>query len=125
MITRRLLLILLTSFISSPIVKLYPAGALLLVYAVHDYWKRPYSNERLNFLQSISKKLLFFCLLINMFWAFSTEGGFEQSPSFYFMGELFVIFELMILLLPVLAVFIWLVFKTGQHLYKKCISKYE
>uniref|UniRef100_A0A7M6DPS3 Uncharacterized protein n=1 Tax=Clytia hemisphaerica TaxID=252671 RepID=A0A7M6DPS3_9CNID len=61
LILRRLLLIAMTTFISSPIVKLYPVGLLFFSFAVHDFVQKPFNNQKLNFFQNVSMLLL--CLL--------------------------------------------------------------
>ena len=58
LIGRRLLLIVVTTFILFLMTKLYPVGVLLVIFAIHDYVTRPYSSAKLNFLQFLSTLIL-------------------------------------------------------------------
>ena len=73
LISRRLILIASTTFLMSPIQKLYPAFSFLIIFTVHDYLVKPYVQKKLNFAQIVSMQLLVVLTFINTFWAYSNE----------------------------------------------------
>ena len=66
LIGRRLVLVVITTFILSPILRLYPVGVMLLGFAVHDYLKKPYNSRDLNLLQFFSTLVLLLLLQVNI-----------------------------------------------------------
>jgi len=60
LIMRRLLLVVTSTFIISPVEKLYPIGFLLAVFLAHHMFTKPYKDARLNGAESIS--LITLCL---------------------------------------------------------------
>ena len=119
LILRRLLLIIVNTFLISPFEKLYPIGFLLVLYLIHHMVVQPYKDFSLNIVEGVSLASLGFLTLLNNFWAFSDEIDITHNPSFMMIGHIFIIVELVILLIPVLASFIFLI----QNLFKKCTYK--
>ena len=111
LIIRRFLLIVCCTFIISPSEKLYPVAAFLLIFIMHDHIIQPFAQNSLNYTQFASMLLLCFLLIINQFWAFSTDIDISQNPTYYLMGKLFIILEIVILLLPILIVVLFVIFK--------------
>ena len=125
LIIRRLILVATTTFIRSPIMKLYPAGVLLIIFTMHDYLAKPFVEPVLNFVQMTSMSLLGTLVLFNMFWALSINIDILESPQYYIFGKLLLILELFILLAPIFLMVIGFVGKMGKALYKACLRKLD
>ena len=125
LIIRRLILVVVTTLIRSPIMKLYPAGILLILFTVHDYIAKPFIEPILNFVQLISMSLLGTLVLFNMFWALSINIDILDSQQYYIFGKLLLILELCILLAPIFLMVIGFVGKIGKALYKPCLQKLD
>ena len=123
LIGRRLILIVMTTFVLSPIVKLYPVGLLLILFAVHDHVTKPYSSEKLNFLQFLSTLTLIMLLLLNMFWATTNDVDLVESHQYFVLGEIFLVAEVVLLMLPFIAGLCYLAYKTIIFLIRLCIRK--
>ena len=108
LIFRRLILIALTTFILSPIVKLYPVCLVLVAISIHDYWVKPYSSDKLNLLQQLSTLVLILLLLLNMFWALTNE---VENQQYFLWGKIFIFAEVILLILPFIVGFCYLVYK--------------
>ena len=119
LILRRLLLIIVNTFLISPFEKLYPIGFLLVLYLIHHMAVQPYKYFSLNVVEGVSLASLGFLTLLNNFWAFSDEIDITQNPSFMMMGHIFIFIELVILLIPILASFSFLIL----NLVRKCTYK--
>ena len=119
LILRRLLLIIVNTFLISPFEKLYPIGFLLVLYLIHHMAVQPYKDFSLNVVEGVSLASLGFLTLLNNFWAFSDEIDITQNPSFMMMGHIFIFIELVILLIPILASFSFLIL----NLVRKCTYK--
>ena len=123
LIFRRFLLIVLCTFIISPMEKLYPVGALLLLFILHDIVTKPYANKSLNYIEYTSMLLLCFLLIINQFWAFSNDIDITQIKAYHEMGELFIFLEITILLLPLVILAVIVIFKIGKIIFKVVTRK--
>ena len=119
LILRRLLLIIVNTFLISPFEKLYPIGFLLVLYLIHHMAVQPYKDFSLNVVEGVSLASLGFLTLLNNFWAFSDEIDITQNPSFMMIGHIFIFIELVILLIPILASFSFLIL----NLVRKCTYK--
>ena len=102
LILRRLLLIIVNTFLISPYEKLYPIGFLLVLYLIHHMIVQPFKDFSLNIVEGVSLAALCFLTLLNNFWAFSDEVDITNSPLFNTSGHIFIYVELVILLIPLL-----------------------
>ena len=120
LIGRRLLLVVMTTLIlSSPIIRLCLVGFVLIVFALHDYRAKPYNSDHLNLLQLLSTLVLALLLMVNMFWALTNDVDVMDNHDYYVLGEVFIILEVILLVLPFLITFRYIVFK----FIKFCIGK--
>ena len=103
--------------------KLYPVGALLLLFILHDIVTKPYANKSLNYIEYTSMLLLCFLLIINQFWAFSNDIDITQIKAYHEMGELFIFLEITILLLPLVILAVIVIFKIGKIIFKVVTRK--
>ena len=124
---RRLILLCASIFIVNPMLKLYPIGVLLALFAMHDYLVKPFSDEtKLNLVQTASSGLLGVLALINTFWAFSNNFDLTAADeTFHMLGWIFLYFELTVLLLPLIVVLCWLLHRAIVKLYKLCLRKQD
>uniref|UniRef100_A0A7M5WVS0 Uncharacterized protein n=1 Tax=Clytia hemisphaerica TaxID=252671 RepID=A0A7M5WVS0_9CNID len=111
LILRRLLLIVTTTFISSPIIKLYPVGLLFFSFAVHDFVQNPFDNQKLNFIQNVSMALLCLLTLFNTFWAVTNSVDLLQDRIDHILGEILLACEAFILCFPIVCMVIYLIYK--------------
>ena len=111
LIGRRLVLVALTTFILSPILRLYPVGLILVMFAIHDHLAKPYSSNHLNLLQFLSTLLLLLLLLLNMFWTFTNDIDVIENTDFFILGGIFIVLEVVFLMLPFIAAFGYLIFR--------------
>ena len=119
LILRRLLLIIVNTFLISPFEKLYPIGFLLVLYLIHHMIVQPYKDVSLNIVEGVSLAALCFLTLLNNFWAFSDEIDITNNPLFSTSGYIFIYVELVILLIPLLTCFSFLLLT----LVRKCICQ--
>ena len=119
LILRRLLLIIVSTFLTVPFNKLYPMGLLLVLYLIHHMIVQPYKDRVLNIAEGISLAAICFLTLLNTFWAFTDEIDISKNSFFITTGYVFVYTEIMILLCPVLAVFCF----SFTVLVKRCFCK--
>ena len=116
---RRLLLIIVCTFLISPFEKLYPIGLILGLYLTHHIIVQPYNDILLNVAEGVSLAALCFLTLLNTFWAFTDEVDIRENNLFMTIGQVFIYVELGILLTPILAVFGFVLF----ILYRRCLRK--
>ena len=119
LIFRRLLLIVVSTFLISPLDKLYPLGFLLVLYLIHHMIVQPYKESILNLAEGISLAVLCFLTLLNTFWAFADEIDITKNSILMMTGKVFIYFELVLLLIPILAIFGLSFFL----LFRKCVCK--
>ena len=119
LLCRRLLLIIVCTFLISPFEKLYPIGLILGLYLIHHIIVRPYFDILLNVAEGVSLAALCFLTLLNTFWAFADEVDITKNNLFMTIGQVFIYVELGILLTPILAVFGFVLFV----LYRRCLYK--
>ena len=124
---RRLILLCASIFIVNPMLKLYPIGVLLALFAIHDYLVKPFSNEtNLNLVQTVSSGLLGVLTLINTFWAFSNNFDLTAADeTFHTLGWIFLYFELAVLVLPLIVFLCWLLHRAIVKLYKLCLRNQD
>ena len=124
---RRLILLCASIFIVNPMLKLYPIGVLLALFAIHDYLVKPFSDKtKLNLVQTVSSGLLGVLALINTFWAFSNNFDLTAADeTFHTLGWIFLYFELAVLLLPLIVFLCWLLHRAIVKLYKLCLRKQD
>ena len=117
---RRLLLIIVCTFLISPFEKLYPIGFILGLYLIHHIIVQPYNDILLNVAEGVSLAALCFLTLLNTFWAFTDEVDITENNLFMTIGQVFIYVELGILLTPILAVFGFVLFVLyRKYLYKR------
>ena len=115
LIGRRLVLVLITTFILSPIMRFYPVGLFLIMFAIHDHLMKPYISMRMNLLQFISTLVLILFLLVNMFWALSNDVDLVKNHQYFVLGEFFIYFESILLILPFIIPLGYLTFKLMKY----------
>ena len=122
---RRLLLIVMTTFILSPIMRLYPVALALLLFAVHDHLAKPYTSDNLNLAQFLSTLAMMMLLLLNMFWALTNNVDLTEDRTFCKLGELFIVVEVVILMLPVTVVLLYVALKIIKSIVDKIYEWYK
>ena len=119
LIFRRLALIVVSTFLISPLDKLYPIGFLLVLYLIHHMITQPYKELILNLAEGVSLAVLCFLTLINTFWAFTDEIDITKNSILMMTGKVFIYFELVVLLIPLVVIL-----GLGVSLlFKKCVYK--
>ena len=108
LIFRRLSIILANVFIIHPVGKLYFIFTLLLVNLSHHMSVRPYNGKLLNLLETISLFLLCILCLANTFWASCYMSDFKSIPQFDIIGEVFLLFEFIVLMIPVIMLVLYI-----------------
>ena len=119
LIFRRLILIVMSTFLISPLDKLYPIGFLLVLYLIHHLIIQPYKELILNLAEGVSLAVLCFLTLLNTFWAFTDEINITKNSILMMTGKVFIYFELVVLLIPIAVILGLGVFL----LFKKCVYK--
>lgn len=126
LIFRRLLLVIVNTFIIGAITKLYPIGMLLIMYLVHHTFVQPYKDEFLNYVETMSLGLLCCLSMINMFWAFSDQLDISESSYMKMIGMVFLYLEMLILMLPFLSGILYVVITWFRKcVQKKCLGKQD
>ena len=118
LILRRMLLVILNIFIMSSIIKLFPMGFLLLIYLIQNSKLKPFENVLLNDIDNIGLLALVSLVMLNMFWAVTTEYNLMRSSAYKTFGEVLMYYEFLILSLPVLSLMFYLIFKLFYVLFK-------
>ena len=106
LIFRKMILVIIYTFVIHPIGKLYTLLFLLAIYLIHHIYQQPYYDKFLNFVESVSLVVLCFLAAVNLFWAQIDMMNDSHVPNFSAIGEVFLHFELVVLLLPVIIVVI-------------------
>lgn len=66
---------------------------------------QPYNDFLLNIVEGLSLTALVFLTVLNNFWVFSDETDIANNMSFKRIGLIFMVIELVILLIPIVACF--------------------
>ena len=119
LIFRRLILIVMSTFLISPLDKLYPIGFLLVLYLIHHLIIQPYKELILSLAEGVSLAVLCFLTLLNTFWTFTDEINITKNSILMMTGKVFIYFELVVLLIPIAVILGLGVFL----LFKKCVYK--
>lgn len=117
LILRRMLLVIMKTYIMSPITKLYPMALLIAVFAFHHVVTAPYSNRKLNKFEFFSLSILITFIYVNMFWAITREYDLTASSSYKTLAEVLLFYEMLILVLPFLLLVICIII----YAIKKCL----
>ena len=125
LIGRRLLLIVVTTLVLSPMMKLYPFGVLLVAFHIHDIVTKPYSSAKLNLLQSLSTLVLFLLLMFNIFWAHSNDVDLTENWQYFKLGKIFINAEVFLLLLPFISALCYLAYKLSRMIFTRCHRAYN
>ena len=120
LIMRRILLVLVNVLLIQPCYKIFPSGLLLIGYLLHHVFKKPFQDERLNQIETISLSTLCFLNMTNIFWSFSDQLDMQNSNVLKFVGKVILYFELVVLCLP----FVVLLVVAGAVLVKKLYKLY-
>ena len=121
LIGRRLVLMLTTTFILSPILRLYPVGLLLIMFTTHDHVMKPFTSNRMNLLQFISTLVLILLVMVNMFWALTNDVDLMKNQKYFILGEFFIYLESILLISPLIIPIGFLIFKMVKYF----IGKYS
>ncbi|XP_066933214.1 uncharacterized protein [Clytia hemisphaerica] len=113
-VARRLILIISTTFIRSPIMKLYPTGFLLIMFSIHDYTVKPFVEKSLNFIQLMSMLLLI-----------TLAFDIIDNSEYYLTGKILLFIELIILLSPIILVIVALFYRLFNYIYKLFLRKLD
>ena len=119
LIFRRLILIVMSTFLISPLDKLYPIGFLLVLYLIHHLIIQPYKELILNLAEGVSLASLCFLTLLNNFWAFTDEIDITKNSILMKTGKVFIYAELAVLMIPIFAIF----GLVSAVLFRKCAYK--
>lgn len=128
LILRRMLLVLSKTFILSPITKLYPMAALLLLFVFHHIIMKPFADKILNKLEIASQLCLLSLVVVNMFWANTREYGLMENPTYRRLGKFLMCYEVMIFSLPFVVLILYLVYqvlKKSFYFFKHIFHKEE
>lgn len=122
LIFRRLTIILICFTISDPMLRLYVVMVPSLLFIVHHIYAWPYKHKVLNWLETVSLLLICLMAVINLFWSYIYVSNIPVTTLLSTIGQVFVIIENVILLLPVAAMIILLVLACGRRLYLLCVK---
>ena len=128
LIFRKLTLVCVSTFIIHPIGKLYALLGLLIIYSLNHLRVQPYADKRLNMIESCSIALLCLLATINLFWAHIYLTNDINFPHFYVIGEVFLLFEMLVLVFPIIIIILLVLFKLLKKIvsiYKTLISKQD
>ena len=104
LIFRKMFLVIIYTVVIHPIGKLYTLLFLLVIYLIHHIYQQPYYDKFLNFVESVSLVVLCFLAAVNLYWAQIYMMNDSHVPKFSAIGEVFLHFELFVLVLPVIIV---------------------
>lgn len=113
LISRRMVLVMMKTFIMSPIDKLYPMAVLLFLFRYQHVVTQPFSSPILNKVEFVSMNILGTFVVVNIFWAVSREYNLVASHKI--LAQLLIVYEMVILGLP----FLLLVFYVIVYCIKK------
>ena len=105
LIGRRLILILVFSFVQAPVLRLYIALIFCIVYLVHHMYYQPYLNTPSNIVEVVSSSILILFCSMNLFFAYSYVSDVAPEAADQTLTILFRWFEAIVLVaLPTLCV---------------------
>ena len=105
LIGRRLILIMVFSFVQFPVLKLYIALIFCIVYLIHHMYYQPYLNTASNIIEVLSSSILILFCSMNLFFAYSYVSDVAPEAADETLTILFRWFEAVVLVaLPTLCV---------------------
>jgi len=103
LIGRRLILIVVFSFVQTPVLRLYLALTICIGYLIHHMYYQPYLNEPSNIVETISSSILIVFSSMNLFFAYSYVSDITPEKADPTLTVLFRWFEaIVIVVLPTL-----------------------
>ena len=103
LIGRRLILIVVFTFVQTPVLRLYLALIICIGYLVHHMYYQPYLNEPSNIVETISSSVLIVFCSMNLFFAYSYVSDITPEKADATLTVLFRWFEALVLVvLPTL-----------------------
>lgn len=131
LIGRRLILIIVFTFIQAPVLRLYIALILCLAYLVHHLYYQPYLNTISNVVETVSSSILVVFCSMNLFFAYSYVSDLAPEMADKDIALLFRWFEAVLLvilpsivavifLLLVLTRLLTLCYRGTQYLLSNC-----
>ncbi|XP_066913669.1 uncharacterized protein [Clytia hemisphaerica] len=106
LIGRRLILIIVFSFIQAPVLRLYLALIICVIYLIHHMYYQPYLNKASNIVETLSSSVLIVFCSMNLFFAYSYVSDITPEKADETLTILFRWFEAIILVvLPTLVMF--------------------
>ena len=121
LILRKLALVCASTFIVHPVGKLYAMLTLLVMFLYNHLRVKPYQDKILNGVESCCMIMLCVLCSVNLFWAYLYMSQEVNLPHYCLIGEVFLFFELVVLVVPVLVV-VWLLF---YKISKKLFNAYK
>lgn len=122
-IFRKFVLTLVCIFTINPVLRLYILITLLIIFSIVHNRVQPYESKTLNWLESISLSLLILFAAINIYWANSSILDINGNSLLYHLGEVFLYIELVVLVIPVVALVFFLttafILYVWQHILKQ------
>lgn len=115
---RRVILTILYVFIINPVVRLYMMFFFLTVFLLDHLRIQPYKGKFLNWLETISLILLNCFAAVNLFWAESYM--YDVVPQSFMLGEVFLMVEVTVLVLPGILLTIAILFKCIKKVLLHC-----
>lgn len=105
LIGRRLILIMVFSFVQFPVLKLYIALIFCILYLIHHMYYQPYLNTASNIIEVVSSSVLILFCSMNLFFAYSYVSDVAPEAADETLTVLFRWFEAVVLVaLPTLCV---------------------
>ena len=123
LIFRKLTLVCATTFIIHPIGKLYTVLVLLTTFSFQHYHVQPYANKTLNVVESCSLALLGLMASVNLFWAYNYMSNELNFPQFFNIAEMFLYFEIVVLVLPIIIIIGAAVLQVGRKVFYICMNR--
>ena len=108
LICRRLILIIVFSFIQTPVLRLYLALIICIAYLVHHMYYQPYLNEASNIVETLSSSFLIVFCSMNLFFAYSYVSDISPEQADGNLTVIFRWFEAVVLIfIPTLGCFVF------------------
>ena len=124
MIMRRLIIILLFTFVNSPVTRLYCIFIACLFFLMHHLIYLPYKNNLVNIVETCSSTILVVFCSVNLFFAYSYVSNVPPEHADNKISDIFNWLEVIILVFfPVLFFIVLILFIVGnccRAIYKGC-----
>ena len=117
LILRKLALVCASTFIVHPVGKLYTMLTLLVMFLYNHLRVQPYQDKMLNGVETCCMIMLCVLCSVNLFWAYLYMSREVNIPHYRLIGEVFLFFEVVVLVLPVLVVVVLFFYKMSKKLF--------